>query len=228
MAGAGNTLVSKDAASVGERELLRMTREEFLRWDHAGIAEWINGEVITMSVRQEHQRIVDFLNRLIGIFVELFGLGVLRSAPYAMRVAPDGNIREPDLMFVLTANRQRLTSDLLDGPADLVIEVVSEESVARDDDQKFVEYQNGGVREYWIIDPRPDRRRVSFFVLGADGRYRPVALDETGVYRSTVLPGFWLDPAWLWPAEGEGEPDALRALLRMIGPQALMAALRPG
>lgn len=203
-----------------------MTREEFLRWGHAGIAEWINGEVITMSVRNEHQRVVDFLNRLIGIFVELFGLGILRSAPYAMRVAPDGNIREPDLMFVRMANYQRLTPDLLDGPADLVVEVVSEESVARDYDHKFVEYQNGGVREYWILDPRPDRRRVSFFVLGPDRLYRPVALDEAGVYRSTVLPGFWLDPAWLWPPQEQGDPDALRALVRMIGPEAVMSALK--
>jgi len=226
MMSARDTMASTEAASVSAPGQLRMTQEEFLRWDHAGIAEWINGDVITMSVRNEHQRIVDFLNRLIGVFVELFGLGILRSAPYAMRIVPDGSIREPDLMFVRMANRQRLTPDLLDGPADLVIEVVSEDSVARDYDQKFVEYQNGGVREYWIIDPRPDRQRVSFFVLGLDGVYRPVALDEAGVYRSTVLTGFWLDPAWLWSAQREGDPDALRALVRMIGPEAVISALK--
>jgi hypothetical protein len=36
-------------------------------------------------------------------------------------------------------------------------------------------------------------------VLGNDRRYAPVAPDEAGRYRSVVLPGFWLDPAWFRP-----------------------------
>jgi Uma2 family endonuclease len=201
-----------------------MSAEEFLRWEHLGIAEWVNGEVSIMAVTNEHQRIVDFLNRLLGIFVQISGLGIVRSAPYAMRAVPGGNIREPDLTFVATAHLERVRREVLDGPADLVVEVVSEESVARDYDDKFAEYQDAGVQEYWIIDPRPNRRRASFFQRDAHGRLQPALVDANNVYRSSVLPGFWLKLEWLWQADPE--PDALAALAEIVGAEKLIAALR--
>ena len=204
-------------------EPLRMSFEDFLKWEHNGIAEWVNGEVTVMAVKNEHQRIVDFLIQVMGIFARLLKLGIIRSAPYAMRIAAGGSAREPDLMFVSAEHQARVTSDFLDGPADLVVEVVSDESVARDYDEKFSEYQNGGVREYWIIDPRPDRQRASFFVRDAQGRFRPVATDDEGIYRSTVLPGFWLKLDWFWL--GDAEPDPVAALAQLIGPERLAAAL---
>ena len=77
-------------------ETQQMSYAAFLEWNHPGIAEWVNGEVTIMSVKNEHQRVVDFLNRVIGFFVEMFGLGILRSAPYVMRTAEDASGREPD------------------------------------------------------------------------------------------------------------------------------------
>jgi Uma2 family endonuclease len=201
-----------------------MSAEEFLRWEHPGIAEWVNGEVSFMAVTNEHQRVVDFLNRLLGIFVQIYELGIVRSAPYAMRAVPGGAIREPDLMFISKANRERLRREMLDGPADLVIEVVSEESVARDYDDKFAEYQDAGVQEYWIIDPRPNRRRASFFQRDAQGRLHPALVDADDIYRSSTLTGFWLKLAWLW--QSDPEPDALTALAEIVGPEKLIAALR--
>jgi Uma2 family endonuclease len=201
-----------------------MSAEEFLRWEHPGIAEWVNGEVSIMAVTNEHQRVVDFLNRLLGIFVQIHGLGVVRSAPYAMRAAPGGPIREPDLMFISRVNHERLRREMLDGPADLVVEVVSEDSVARDYDDKFVEYQDAGVREYWIIDPRPNYQRASFFQRDAQGRLQPAPVNADNIYRSSVLPGFWLKPEWLWQANPE--PDALAALAEIVGPEKLIAVLR--
>jgi Uma2 family endonuclease len=200
-----------------------MTAEEFLRWEHLGIAEWVDGEVITMSVTNDHQRIVDFLIQLIGIFCRVFNAGVVRSAPYAMRAVSGGSVREPDLMFIATANLARVRREALDGPADLVVEVVSEESVARDYDDKFSEYQEAGVGEYWIIDPRPNRQRASFFQRDANGRFQPVAVED-GIYHSAVLREFRLKLSWLW--QTEPEPDALLALTDMIGAERLALALR--
>jgi Uma2 family endonuclease len=34
-----------------------------------------------------------------------------------------------------------------------------------------------GVREYWILDPRPGYERADFYVLDEQGRYRPVPVD---------------------------------------------------
>ncbi len=196
----------------------QMSYAAFLEWNHPGIAEWVDGEVTIMSVKNEHQRVVDFLNRVIGFFVEMFGLGVLRSAPYVMRTADDAPGREPDLMFVTTANAARITSEQLIGPADLVIEVISDESVARDRITKFEEYEAAGVREYWIIDPRPNKQRVEFFVLDeARHRYRPVPIGNDSVYRSSVIAGMWLNVEWLWAEQ----PNAVAAFREIAGPSKL-------
>lgn len=176
----------------------RVSAEEFLQWEHQGIAEWVNGEIVIMSVKYEHQRIVDFLNALLRLFTQMLNLGVICTAPYPMRTKPGGNLREPDLVFVSTEHSHRITSQALEGPADLVIEVVSDGSVAQDYDDKYVEYRNAGVREYWVIDPRPERLRTAFYVLDAHNQYRVMALDDAGIYHSTVLPDFWFNTAWLW------------------------------
>ena len=42
-----------------------------------------------------------------------------------MRALPDGNAREPDILYVAHENLHRLTDTRLAGPADLLIEVVS-------------------------------------------------------------------------------------------------------
>jgi Uma2 family endonuclease len=69
-----------------------------------------------------------------------------------------------------------------------------------------------GIPEYWIVDPRPGLQRAEFLRIGNDGRYAEASLDDDGRYRSLVLPGFWLDPAWLWQ-DPLPDPDALRAIV---------------
>ncbi len=207
-----------------EIQRLRMSFEEYLARDfEGGLAEWVNGEVIVyMSATELHQRLVVFLVSLLQNYAQLFKLGKVSAGPYSMRTDPDANGREPDVMFISTANLARVKNEFLNGPADLVIEVVSDDSVARDYDTKYIEYQNGGVREYWIVDPRPDRRRADFYVLNVQGRYRAAPVDDEGVYRSTVLPNFWLKLDWLW----QEEPNPLSAFTEIVGVEKLMAALQ--
>jgi Uma2 family endonuclease len=209
-------------ATPGEFGPRRMTYDEFLAWEHPGIAEWVDGEVSLMSVTLEHQRIVEFLSRFMGLFVQILRLGEVHTAPFVMRAAPGGSGREPDLAFVSTEHRERVTSRQLTGPADLVIEVISEESVSRDRSDKFDEYQDAGVREYWVIDSRPNRRRADFYFLDDTGRYRPVPIADDGTYHSAMLPGFWLNVEWLWAED----PDALTALAQVIGPDRLIEAVQ--
>jgi Uma2 family endonuclease len=61
--------------------------------------------------------------------------------------------------------------------------------------EKFGEYERGGVREYWLLDPQS--RQAGFFQLGEDERFQQIPLDD-GVFRSHVLDGFWLKVDWLW------------------------------
>jgi Uma2 family endonuclease len=196
---------------------LRMSYEEFLQWDEyeAGLTEWVDGEVILhMPPLESHQRVVVFLVGLLDLFVQLFQLGIVRVAPFSMRATAEGNAREPDLFFLAAENMGRLTSKDLAGPADMVVEVISTDSVSRDRDDKFYEYQNGGVREYWIIDPRPGKQRVDCYWLTPEGHYQATLPDEDGRYHSVVLRGFWFRPIWLWQ---EPAIDLLTALAEMRG-----------
>ncbi|MEM8531830.1 MAG: Uma2 family endonuclease [Chloroflexota bacterium] len=202
----------------------RMTYEEWQQHDHeGGLSEWIHGEVISMPPPSIlHQRLVIFLTTLLTLFVQMHRLGVVLTAPVAMRATLDGNAREPDVLFVATEHTDRLTYRELSGPADLVIEVVSDESVSRDRTDKFYEYQEAGVREYWIIDPRPGKERVDFYILDTKQRYQPVPVPEDNIYHSTVLAGLWINITWLW----EAEPRALVALGQVVGIEQLVSTIQ--
>ena len=184
-------------APVGERRLA-MTYEQFLAWaGDSAQAEWVVGEAIAfMPPTIRHGYLIRFLVTLLGNYVDLFDLGALLTAPIAMRLARLA--REPDILFVARENLYRLTPEQLEGPADLVIEVVSDDSVTRDRVEKRAEYAAAGIPEYWVFDPRPGQHRADFFRLGVGGVYAAVPLGADGRYRSLALPGFWLDPAWLW------------------------------
>ncbi len=174
----------------------RMTYEEFLEWaDEDTLAEWVDGKVVMYSPASDrHQDLTRFLTVVLSTYTEILDLGVIRPAPFQMKLAHSG--REPDLLFVAKENLSRLKETYLDGPADLVVEVVSPESVGRDRGEKFYEYQEAGIPEYWLIDP--DREWAEFYRLGEDGLYRVVFAGREGIFRSEVLPGFWLRVEWLW------------------------------
>lgn len=176
----------------------KITYEEFLaQADEDVYAEWVDGEVILMSpASDKHQDVVGFLAPLFRLWVETHDLGVVRLAPFQMKTDPDLPGREPDVLFISRENLSRLKKAYLDGPADLVIEVISPESRSRDRGAKFYEYEQGGVREYWLIDPI--RRQAEFYQLGEDGIYRLTAEDSNGIYHSRVLDGLWLRVEWLW------------------------------
>jgi len=188
----------------------RLSYEEFLAsLDEDTYAEWVNGEVIMMSpANDRHQDLSGFLESLFRLFVETHNLGIVRSGPFQMRLAETG--REPDLLFVAQEHLDRLRKTYLEGPADLVVEIVSPESVGRDRGEKFYEYEAAGVREYWLIDP--EREQAEFYRLKGK-RYRLVEPDAEGHYHSTVLEGFWLQVDWLWE---EPLPHVL-AILRELG-----------
>ena len=117
--------------------------------------------------------------------------------------------REPDILFIVRDHLDRLKETHLDGPADLAVEVVSPESVGRDRGEKFYEYEQAGLPEYWLVDPQ--RERAEFYQLQGD-RYRLAFEGDEGEYRSSALTGFWLRVEWLWQEPLPRIVDVLRLL----------------
>jgi Uma2 family endonuclease len=158
----------------------------------------VDGEVqVLLPSSYRHADLVAFLLLILRAWVEAHDLGIVIAAPFLMRLPPPvTNGREPDLLFLSEPHRGRLRATYLDGPADLVVEILSPESIDRDRRQKFGEYEQAGIPEYWMLDP--EARRAEFYRLGPDGRYELTLAESTGVYDCPVLQGFRLPVDWLW------------------------------
>jgi Uma2 family endonuclease len=176
----------------------KISYEDFLAWCNEDTwAEWINGDVIMVSpASRRHQDIVRFLVSLLSLHVESHDLGTILIAPFQMKLGEDMPGREPDLLYIASSHLDRLKNTFLDGPADMVIEIISEESIGRDRGEKFVEYEAAGVLEYWLIDPI--REQAEFYRVGTDNHYHPVMPDDEGIYHSETVESFWLRVSWLW------------------------------
>jgi len=195
-----------------------MSYAEYIAWADEDVhAEWVDGEVIVqMPPYDVHQIVLNFLNHLLHLYVEFQELGVVLIAPFEMRLLSEKSARQPDILVVTSENLGRLSRERLEGPADLVVEIVSRDSVRRDRHDKLHEYRRAGVREYWVVDPRPGRNRADFYRLDAAGEYELYATDEDERVTSAVLPGFWLRPAWLGL---ESKPPVMTAFLEILSPE---------
>lgn len=199
-----------------------MTYEEFLGWaDEDTLAEWVDGKVVmTSPASARHQDLVIFMQNILAPYAAIHDLGRIMIAPFQMKLPLSG--REPDVLFLARQHLGRLREARIDGPADLVIEVVSPESRVRDRGEKFyeyaeggvpeswLEYAEGGVPEYWLLDP--ELEQAEFYQRDARGHYHFIAPDAEGIYRSMALPGFWLRAAWLWR---QPLPDPVQTLLEI-------------
>jgi Uma2 family endonuclease len=195
--------------------------EEFLDWARGieGRAEWVDGEIIELMPESlRNFDLIDFLIDLLKLHVRQHDLGRVYFLEILMRLERRPSGRMPDILFVANEHLDRRRGTFLDGPADLVVEVVSRDSETRDRRDKLSEYEAAGIPEYWLIDPRPGQQRFLPFALSATGRYEPIAPDAQGRVHSAAIPGFWLDPAWLWQ---EPLPDTLSLLKLILAKEAL-------
>lgn len=190
---------------------LQMTEEEFVAWcDEDTKAEWVDGEVIVHSpANVRHVGLAGFVLLLLRAFVEQRDLGIVLGPEFQIRLGRQRRRRVPDILFVARARLDSITTNHVEGAPDLVVEIVSPDSPARDWRDKYLEYEAAGVREYWVIDPMAEK--VEAYVLGEEERYAAIEPQEDAIH-STVLPGFYLKPAWLWQDPLPKAVEVLREL----------------
>ena len=121
------------------------------------------------------------------------GLGKIYFAPLDVLLT-DHDIVEPDLVFIAQDRLDIVQDKFVLGAPDILVEVLSPSTRARDERLKANLYARAGVREYWIVDP--DRAAIRVYAL-ADGAYRLV-LNQDDRARSVVLPGFDVDTGALF------------------------------
>jgi Uma2 family endonuclease len=180
-----------------------------------GRTEWLAGEVAIypMTNNTRHQELIFLLAMLFEIFLSRRALGRVLLAGIPMFISDEQPAREPDLMIILTEHLDRIKQTYVDGLADIVVEIISAESVARDRGEKFTEYEVAKVPEYWLIDPQRTEMRI--YALNANGVYHAVEQDEQGRLRSTVLSNFVLDPSILWSEQLPRYPQVITLIEQM-------------
>lgn len=155
---------------------------------------WDGRVVMEPPPSYEHQRLVFTIARELHAFVAQRGLGEVIISPFDMVVAPRRSF-QPDVLFVSKA-KMHLIQKVLRGPADLVVEVISESGRQRDRIDKRDLYAQHGIPEYWVVDP--EARSVDVLTLD-HGEYRLANRAGTGEgARSVLLDGFVLDVAPLF------------------------------
>jgi Uma2 family endonuclease len=157
------------------------------------VVELSDGRIVIPDMpKTSHQRAVVNLLRLMSDHVEAQNLGEVCVAPLRVRLWP-GKFREPDIIFMHRDHADRIGEDYW-GPPDLVVEVISprtEKSSGTehvDRREKFFEYAQVGVGEYWII--HPNDCTIEVYVLRDSVYHLLDRWREEEIARSQLLEGF--------------------------------------
>jgi Uma2 family endonuclease len=70
------------------------------------------------------------------------------------------NVFQPDLVYLSDKKEGFVSSRGIEGPPDLIIEIISPSNGYTDRNQKKNGYQRFGVTEYWIVDPANETLEV--------------------------------------------------------------------
>ncbi|HQU44747.1 MAG TPA: Uma2 family endonuclease [Pirellulales bacterium] len=190
-----------------------LTRDEFEHryWATPGVkkAELIEGVVYMPSpVSRRHGRPHLWLGGwLTQYLAQTPGLDAADNATVRF---DDLNEPQPDLLLVIEAISGGQSGvdeeDYFSGPPEFIAEIAAS-SVSYDLHAKLRVYQREGVREYLVWRTRD--REIDWFRLH-EGKYELIAADPSGIVKSTVFPGLWLDRAALL----RGDLTAVFAALR--------------
>jgi Uma2 family endonuclease len=131
-----------------------------------------------------HQTISKRLQLELMLQLERTGKGVLFNAPVDV-IFSDATVAQPDLLVMAPARRNLISERGIEGPPDLIVEILSPRTERTDREIKFRLYASAGVREYWIVDARA--RRVEVFSLEPTGYGEPTSYRPGTQARSAIF-----------------------------------------
>lgn len=151
--------------------------------------ELINGELImSPAPSPAHQRT---LRKLFKIFDRLNPQGELFFAPVDLYINAT-NVVQPDLIYISNTNKDFISTRGIEGPPDIVVEVISPSNVFTDRNPKKKVYLEFGIKEYWIVDPA--NKTLEIYLCTQPNTDTPyLYLAEEGPVTSTVLTSLAFD-----------------------------------
>ena len=122
-------------------------------------------------------------------------LGKLYTAPIGVELDDENGI-QPDLVYVARERLHIVGRRGIEGPPDLVVEILSPSTRSRDRGVKLRRYAAAGVSHYWIIDPRSralEAYRLVAYGYELTGKYGPGE-----IFRPELFPGLEIPIDDLW------------------------------
>lgn len=145
--------VYKPAAA--KRDLLReenLTYDDYAGFDDGNRYELVEGRLELMSPgpNTAHQWVSFEMQKRIAHTCQDYAM--ILCAPIDLILARN-EVRQPDLVIILRSNAHILTKRGIEGPPDIVAEILSPSTSKRDKLSKTAVYAKYGIPEYWIVDP---------------------------------------------------------------------------
>ncbi len=171
----------------------------YRRADYAALPEQPRCELIhgrfyvSPSPVRLHQFVVGRIGRVLYDIADAAG-GEAIVAPMDVHLA-DHTVAQPDVLYV-SPERREILQTWIEGPPDVVVEVLSPGTMRMDRLLKLNRYAEAGVREYWLVDPAA---RTIEFLVNDGGRF-VVHAAEGRAWTSPVVPAVELDIDRLWSA----------------------------
>lgn len=171
------------------------TYADYLSWDDQERWELINGEVWDMSPAPSriHQEVSIRISSLLYDFFRKRDCAVY-AAPFDVRLPEEERaedsavitVVQPDISVI--CDRKKLDERGCVGAPDLVVEILSPSTAAKDLKVKRALYEQHGVQEYWLFHPAD--QTVMAYRPDNDGRYaRAEIFDREDVLGSPLFDG---------------------------------------
>ena len=172
----------------------KFTYKDYLSWPESERWELINGEAydISPAPSRTHQFISSYFTSTFFDYFKGKDCNVF-AAPFDVRL-PGGFKADEDVDTVVqpdisvSCDEKKLDDRGGNGAPDLVVEILSPSTAAKDLKEKFMLYERAGVKEYWVMDPA--NKTLIAFILGDDGTYaRGVVYAGTDVLKTALFEG---------------------------------------
>lgn len=121
--------------------------------------------IFDMPTSIQHQRIQSRLLVALSNFVNQHHLGEVFGTPTDLKLGK--NTMQPDVLFLSKEHASRAKALEINGYADLVVEILSKNSVKRDRQTKFRLYQEAKIPSYWIVSP--EAQQIELYRLTKEG-----------------------------------------------------------
>lgn len=172
------------------------TYRDHRSWTVSSRLELIRGRIYPLprAEHMQHQYAVTAIASALHRHIR--GHGFVFPGPLDVLLTDDNDyenaqtVLQPDITVVCDSSKLKPRGCF--GAPDLVVEITSPSTVKRDLHEKLRLYEEFGVREYWVVQPRD--RTLVVHSPGPDGRYVPSRLITMGdTIPSRIFPDLQID-----------------------------------